>query len=322
MAICHPFFCDCLNFAINSLNYANGSLFDAVPLKHQIKHKQHIIMKTQKVWYITGASKGFGLSLVKQLLNAGQLVAATSRNTAELIKAVDTNSPDFLPLQVELANEESVGKSIEATIAKFKQIDVVINNAGYGIGGSIEELTDRETRDSFDVNVFGTLNVIRKALPYLRAQRSGHIINISSIAGLAAGTGWSIYAATKFSIVGLTEVLAEDVREFGIKVTVVAPGAFRTSFLTPESLTIAKNTIPEYQAVRSTHQKYLQMDGSQAGDPEKAAAAIIGITEDENPPLHLLLGTDAYNRAMAKLEILEKEYRLHEELTKAMDYYG
>jgi NAD(P)-dependent dehydrogenase (short-subunit alcohol dehydrogenase family) len=279
-------------------------------------------METQKVWYITGASKGFGLSLVKQLLNAGQLVAATSRNTAELIKAVGTTSADFLPLQVELGNEDSVGKSIQTVIEKFKRIDVVINNAGYGIGGSIEELTDRETRDNFDVNVFGTLNVIRKALPYLRAQRSGHIINISSIAGLAAGTGWSIYAATKFSVVGLSEVLAEDVREFGIKVTVVAPGAFRTSFLTPDSLTMTKMPIDEYQAVRATHQRFLQMDGHQAGDPEKAAAAIIQVTKEENPPLHLLLGTDAYTRAMAKLEQLEKEYRLHEEISKAMDYQG
>lgn len=279
-------------------------------------------METQKVWYITGASKGFGLSLVKQLLNTGQLVAATSRNTAELIKAVGTTSADFLPLQVELGNEDSVGKSIQTVIEKFKRIDVVINNAGYGIGGSIEELTDRETRDNFDVNVFGTLNVIRKALPYLRAQRSGHIINISSIAGLAAGTGWSIYAATKFSVVGLSEVLAEDVREFGIKVTVVAPGAFRTSFLTPDSLTMTKTPIGEYQAVRATHQRFLQMDGHQAGDPEKAAAAIIQVTKEENPPLHLLLGTDAYTRAIAKLEQLEKEYRLHEEISKAMDYQG
>jgi NAD(P)-dependent dehydrogenase (short-subunit alcohol dehydrogenase family) len=279
-------------------------------------------MNTKKVWYITGASKGFGLSLVKQLLNDGQLVAATSRNTDELIKAVDTNSDNFLPLQVELANEESVGRSIVATIAKFNRIDVVINNAGYGIGGSIEELTDRETRDSFDVNVFGTLNVIRKVMPYLREQRSGHIINISSIAGIAGGTGWSVYAATKFSVIGLSEVLADDVREFGIKVTVVAPGAFRTSFLTSESLTLSANTIPEYQAVRTTHQRYLQMDGNQAGDPEKAAAAIIQVTEEENPPLHLLLGSDAYTRAMAKLELLEKEFRQHEELSKAMDYHG
>jgi NAD(P)-dependent dehydrogenase (short-subunit alcohol dehydrogenase family) len=276
----------------------------------------------QKVWYITGASKGFGLSLVKQLLNAGQQVAATSRNKDELIKAVGYSGPDFLPLQVNLPDEASVGASIQATVAAFTKIDVIINNAGYGIGGSIEELSDKETRDSFDVNVFGTLNVIRKAMPYLREQRSGHIINIASIAGITGVTGWAIYAATKFSVVGLTEVLADDVRSMGIKVTVVAPGAFRTSFLTPESLFIAKELIDDYQDVRTSHSRYLKMDGSQPGDPEKAAAAIIGVAQEENPPLYLLLGGDAFNRAMNKLNLLDKEFRMNEELTKSMDYQG
>jgi len=277
-------------------------------------------METKKVWYITGASKGFGLSLVKQLLATGQMVAATSRNTVELINAVGPTGDNFLPLQVNLDNEASVNQSIQNTVKTFGRVDVVINNAGYGIGGSIEELTDQETRDSFDINVFGTLNVIRKVMPYLRGQRSGHIINIASIAGITSATGWAIYAATKFSVVGLSEVLADDVRPLGIKVTVVAPGAFRTSFLTPDSLFMAKNQIDDYEGVRSSHNRYLQMDGQQAGDPEKAAEAIIQITKEENPPLYLLLGADAYNRAMSKLDFLDKEFRMYEELTKSMAY--
>lgn len=279
-------------------------------------------MNKQKVWYITGASKGFGLSLVKQLLNAGQLVAATSRNTTELIDAVNTDSANFLPLQVELANEESVNQSILTTIQKFNSIDVVINNAGYGIGGSIEELTDSETRASFDVNVFGTLNVIRAVMPQLRKQQSGHIINIASIAGIAGGIGWSVYAAAKSAVIGLSEVLADDVKTMGIKVTVVAPGAFRTSFLSPESLTMAKKQIADYTDVRASHAKYLDMDGSQSGDPEKAAEAIINITELENPPVRLLLGADAYTRAMAKLDLLEKDFLQNEALSKSMAYSG
>ena len=279
-------------------------------------------MKTNKVWFITGASKGFGLSLVKQLLNEGQPVAATSRNIEELKAAVNTTSSLFLPLEVELANEESVSRAITETYETFGKIDVVINNAGYGIGGSIEELTDEETRTSFDVNVFGTLNVIRKVMPYLRKQQSGHIINLSSIAGIAPGIGWAIYAATKFSVIGLSEVLAEDVRAFGIKVTVVAPGAFRTSFLQPDSLVLTKNPIEEYTAVRDTHARYLQMDGHQAGDPEKAAKAMIELAYEENPPLYLLLGSDAYDRAMRKLEYMEKEFRLNEELSRSMAYQG
>ena len=279
-------------------------------------------MKTNKVWFITGASKGFGLSLVKQLLSAGEPVAATSRNIKELIKAVGSTPAHFLPLEVDLANEASVGAALSETNELFGKIDVVVNNAGYGIGGSIEELTDEETRSSFDVNVFGTLNVIRKVMPYLRKQQSGHVINLSSIAGIAPATGWAIYAATKFSVIGLSEVLADDVRSFGIKVTVVAPGAFRTNFLSPESIVMTKNPIAEYQDVRATHARYLQMDGSQAGDPEKAAQAIIQVAGEQNPPLYLLLGSDAYERAMHKLDYLEKEFRLNEELTKSMAYQG
>jgi NAD(P)-dependent dehydrogenase (short-subunit alcohol dehydrogenase family) len=278
--------------------------------------------KQSKVWFITGASKGFGLSLVKQLLAMGQKVAATTRNLTELIKAAGEASANFLPLEVNLADEDSVSCALHQTNAAFKQIDVVINNAGYGIGGSIEELTDRESRDSFDVNVFGTLNVIRSVMPYMREQQSGHIINIASIAGIAPATGWALYAATKFAVVGLTEVLAEDVRSFGIKATVVAPGAFRTSFLSHDSLVMTKKPIDDYAEVRAIHERYLKMDGLQAGDPEKAATAMINLGFDENPPVVLLLGEDAYNRAMKKLEDLEKEYKFNEELSKSMAYQG
>ena len=277
-------------------------------------------MENPKTWFITGASKGLGLSLVKQLLEAGQNVAATSRNLPELSAAVNRETDSFLPLEVNLGDEKSVATALKQTYSKFKSIDVVINNAGYGIGGSIEELTDEETRLSFDVNVFGTLNVIRKVLPYMREQKSGHIINIASIAGITANTGWAIYAATKYAVIGLTEVLADDVKSFGIKATVVAPGAFRTSFLSQESLFLTGNPIGAYQEVRESHSKYLKMDGSQAGDPEKAAAAMIRIVSETDPPLYLLLGNDAYDRAFAKLGRLEREYSKWESITKSTGF--
>ncbi|QEM06097.1 SDR family NAD(P)-dependent oxidoreductase [Mucilaginibacter rubeus] len=277
-------------------------------------------MDNNKVWFITGASKGFGLSLVKQLLDAGQLVAATSRNLQELTAAVNTTSNNFLPLQVDLVNDCSVSLALQHTYEAFGRIDVVINNAGYGIGGAIEELSDAETRMAFDVNVFGTLNVIRAAMPYLRKQRSGHIINISSIAGITANTGWAIYAGAKYAVIGISEVLAADVKELGIKVTVVAPGAFRTSFLTAGSLSITDNQIDDYTEVRAIHNKYLKMDGKQAGDPEKAATAIINTVYEENPPLYLLLGGDAYNRALAKLDTLHNEIRQWEDVTCSTDF--
>ncbi|QMW06205.1 SDR family NAD(P)-dependent oxidoreductase [Spirosoma foliorum] len=277
-------------------------------------------MDTQKVWFITGASKGLGLSLVNQLLAEGHSVAGTSRNIDQLIQAVGSTSAQFLPLQVDLANEQSVAQALQKTHDTFKHIDVVVNNAGYGIGGSIEELTDQETRDSFDINVFGTLNVIRHVLPFLRAQQSGHIINISSIAGITANTGWAIYAATKYAVMGLSEVLADDVKSFGINVTVVAPGAFRTSFLSTESLLLTKHPIDAYEQVRASHAKYLSMDGVQAGDPAKAAAAMIQIANEANPPLYLLLGSDAYQRALTKIDLLGKAFTSQEELTKSTDF--
>ncbi|MEH3115834.1 SDR family NAD(P)-dependent oxidoreductase [Pedobacter terrae] len=274
----------------------------------------------KKVWFITGASKGLGLSLVHQLLKAGQSVVATSRSIDELKKAVNDETGKFLPLAVNLADEKSVEDAIQATIAKFERIDVVINNAGYGIGGSIEELTDAETRNSFDVNVFGTINVIRKASPHLRAQRAGHIINIASIAGIAGATGWAIYSAAKSAVIALSEVSAEDLKEFGVKVTVVAPGAFRTSFLTANSLILAANPIAEYEEVRLTHSKYLKMDGQQIGDPEKAAAAMISLASMPNPPVHLLLGNDAFQRANNKLASLQKEFNDWKAITISTDF--
>lgn len=278
------------------------------------------MMDNKKVWFITGASKGLGLSMVRQLLDAGQLVAATSRNVQELVKAIGGQRGNLLALEVQLADEQSVAQALERTHAAFGRIDVVVNNAGYGIGGSLEELTDEETRQGFDVNVFAVINVIRKVMPYLRAQQSGHIINIASIAGIAGAAGWAVYAAAKAAVIALSEVLADDVRSFGVHVTVVAPGAFRTSFLSAGSLGMTQHPIAAYQEVRSSHAKYLQMDGLQAGDPEKAAAAMIRITDEAQPPLYLLLGSDAYQRAFAKLEKLDREFRAWETLTQSTGF--
>lgn len=277
-------------------------------------------MNNPKIWFVTGASQGLGLALVKRLLREGHYVAATSRQQASLAQAVGTASAFFLPLQVDLADEASVQQGIEHAMSTFGRLDVVVNNAGYGIGGSIEELTDTETRQAFDVNVFGALNVIRQVLPHLRAAGAGHIINISSIAGITAATGWAIYAATKFAMEGFSEVLAQDVAAFGIKVTVVEPGAFRTNFLTPDSLSLPQQPIAAYQEVRASHEKYLQLSGAQAGDPDKAAAAILQVASEAHPPLHLLLGPDAYQRALHKLDTLQQEFQTWQTLTTATGF--
>ncbi|WP_121808069.1 oxidoreductase [Mucilaginibacter kameinonensis] len=274
-------------------------------------------MENNKVWFVTGASKGLGLALVKRLLNEGHKVAATSRNLSDLNKAVDANSEQFLPLAVNLTNEDSVQEAVELTVKTFGKIDVIVNNAGYGLLGGIEELTDREARDNFEINVFGSLNVIRKALPYLRAQKSGHILNVSSIGGFTgAFAGGGIYCATKFAVNGFSETLSAEVAPFGIKVTIVQPGYFRTNFLSAGSLAVPQNQIADYQNVRDTvnfHQN--DMDQQQAGDPEKAAAAMISITNEANPPLNLFLGEDAYGLVEKKLAFVQNELATWKELT-------
>ncbi|GAB2785306.1 SDR family NAD(P)-dependent oxidoreductase [Rhabdobacter roseus] len=278
-------------------------------------------MDTKKVWLVTGASKGLGLFLVKKLLNEGYQVAATSRNVESLEKEVGI-SASFLPLEVHLTDEKSVSNAITKTLEAFGTIDVVVNNAGYGQIGALEELSDQEARQNFDINVFGSLTIIRNVMPHFRSKKSGHIINIASIAGLL-GTfpGFGIYCATKFAMVGFTESLSAEVKEFGIKATVVYPGYFRTNFLDKGSLNLPQNPIEDYTAVRNSERWHeSEMKGNQPGSPEKAALAFIQLAESENPPLHFIMGSDAFGMAKNKIEELQNELSTNEALSKSTDF--
>lgn len=274
-------------------------------------------MKTKKVWFVTGASKGLGLSIVKKLLEQGYQVAATSRKVDDLNNAVGIRNGNFLPLAVDIVSEASVEKAIAETISHFGRLDVVVNNAGYGQLGGLEELSEEEVRNNFEVNVFGLMHVVRKAMPHLRKQRSGHIFNISSIGGVTGNfPGWGIYCATKFAVSGLTESLAQEAQEFGIDVTVVEPGYFRTNFLSAGSLATPANPIDAYKSVRasqSLHQNTL--DGNQDGDPDKAAEALIAVAKEDRAPVHLLLGADAYAMATQKIEDLKREMEQWKSIT-------
>jgi NAD(P)-dependent dehydrogenase (short-subunit alcohol dehydrogenase family) len=265
-----------------------------------------------KVWYVTGASQGLGLALVKKLLAQGFRVVATSRRVTELEKTVIADKTQFLPLSVNLTDEESVKKSIADTVTHFGAIDVVVNNAGYGLAGALEELSDAEARANFDVNVFGALNVIRHALPQLRKQQSGHIINIASVGGFTGGfPGFGIYCATKFAMHGFTESLAHEIKEFGLYATLVMPGYFRTNFLTSSSLVLPKNEIAEYTSVRSVQNAHTnEYNGQQAGDPDKAAEVMIKVAGMQQPPIHVFLGADAYQFAEAKMDTVRKDMEL------------
>lgn len=278
-------------------------------------------MNTSKVWYVTGASQGLGLTLVRRLLDKGYRVAATSRDAHTLSLAVgliDRNR--FLPLAVDLNNPDCIDESIRQTLAAFGQIDVAVNNAGYGMAGTVEEIAGQDVINIFKINVLATIDVVKRVLPVMRSQRSGYIINIGSVAGFAGAPGWSIYSATKSAVAAFSEVLALDVQEFNIKVTIVEPSGFRTSFLTKDSLAYTESKIDGYKAIKDTQERYLAANGKQPGDPDKASEILIGLAESEQPPLHLYLGQDAYNRAAEKLKTMTAELDQWKATTISADF--
>ncbi|MDB5091378.1 MAG: family oxidoreductase [Mucilaginibacter sp.] len=278
-------------------------------------------MNTSKVWYVTGASRGLGLTLVKKLLDRGYRVAATSRDAHTLNQSVGLIDSDrFLPLAVDLNNPDCIDESIQQTLAAFGRIDVVVNNAGYGMAGTVEEIEEQQIRDIFDVNIFATINVVRAVLPVMRSQQSGYIINIGSVAGFVGAPGWSVYSATKAAVAAFSEVIALDVKEFGIKVTVAEPSGFRTGFLTQDSLAFTTSKIAGYEAVKNTQERYLSMNGQQAGDPERAAEIFMELAESPEPPMHLFLGNDAYKRASEKLVAMGVELEKWKGVTLGADF--
>ena len=299
-----------------ALNAANAlqEVFD----EHD-KNQEKKMNTTNQVWFITGASKGLGLALAQELLQNGQRVAATSRD-AEALKNVVGAHDDFLALEVDLNDENSVSKSIEQTIARFGRVDVIVNNAGYGQLGTLEELSDAEARTNFDVNVFGALNVVRAAMPHLRAQKSGQIFNISSVGGYTGSfAGWGIYCATKFALSGLSEALAAEAAPFGIHVTIVYPGYFRTEFLDSGSLGKPTHPIEAYQNARESEAYHESIKGEQPGDPRKAAQVMIDVAAADAPPVHLFLGADAYDMAAQKMEQVQADLDAWKELATATD---
>lgn len=279
-------------------------------------------MNTKKVWLVTGASKGLGLALTKKLVSEGYKVAATSRDTEALYEEIGRNNNDFLALQMDLVSNENVAKSIEQIIARFGTIDVVVNNAGYGQLGTIEELSDKEARENFDVNVFGVLNVIRNVMPIFRKNSAGAFFNIASIAGfLGTFPGWGIYNATKFAVAGLTEALFAEAKSLGITATIVYPGYFKTNFLLQGSLRKAANPIAAYKEARELEVIHdQQIIGNQPGDPDRAASALIKVAEKAVRPLHLFLGSDAFGMANSKMETVQNELKAYESLTKSTDF--
>lgn len=277
--------------------------------------------QASRTWFVTGASKGLGQTLVKHLLEQGHRVAATSRTAASLAQAIGDSSERFLPLEVDLTDDRSVHAAIESTVQRFGSIDVIVNNAGYAQQGTVEALSDEEVRQNFEVNFFAPMLVLRHALPHLRGQRSGHIINVASIVGYQGGyAGWGSYVASKFALAGLTESLAAEVAELGIRATVVYPGPVRTDFLSSGALAVATRQISEYTEAKASLDLHLgTLHGRQAGDPDKLARLIIQAASVESPPLHLFAGKIANELAAAKAEGVRKDLDVWKGSSEATD---
>jgi NAD(P)-dependent dehydrogenase (short-subunit alcohol dehydrogenase family) len=253
------------------------------------------------VWFITGASRGFGLEIVREALNRGDSVVATAR-TPESIRAALPDNEHLLVLPLDVLDPEQIAAAVDAAVATFGRIDVLVNNAGRGLLGAIEEASDEEVRGVYDVNVFGFLNVTRAVLPVLRAQRSGKVINISSIGGWVSNPGWGVYSSTKFAVEGLSEAMGRELAPLGIHVTAIEPGAFRTDFLDGSSLVTQKKLIDDYIPTAGvTRQWALDTNASQAGDPVRAAQVIVDLGDRTSLPERIQLGQDSFQAVADKL---------------------
>ncbi len=273
-----------------------------------------------QVWFITGASTGFGRLLAEEVLRRGGKVIATARSLQKVADLEETYPERARAYALDVTDPAQVISIVSQATACFAPVDVLVNNAGYGVTGAIEEVTEDEFLPMFETNVFGLIRVTRALLPKMRERRSGHIINLSSIGGLIAMPGWGYYNATKFAVEGLTEALAGECEPLGIHVTAIEPGAFRTDFL-GRSGKEAEVEIEDYAATAGKAREYFQTQaGKQKGDPQRAVEAIIAVAEAARPPRHLLLGNAAITRFRKRLEDWTGELDAWESTTLGADF--
>ena len=272
-----------------------------------------------KVWLITGTSRGLGRAFAEAALDAGDNVAATARNLSDLADMKRKYGSLVLPLALDVTNEAQAHAAVESTLETFGKLDVLVNNAGYGNVAPIEDTTVEEFRTQIETNLFGVIILTKAVLPHFREQRSGHFIQVTSIAGRIGPIGRAPYAAAKWGVEGFSETLAKEVAPFGVKVTILEPGGFRTDFA--GSSTELREGRPEYDAtVGKTARFQREFNGKQPGDPTRAAAALLQLASEENPPLRIVLGSDAYHSAerndLAKIDLA----RHWKDLSLSTDY--
>jgi NAD(P)-dependent dehydrogenase (short-subunit alcohol dehydrogenase family) len=268
-----------------------------------------------KTWFITGASRGFG-TLIMEAALATDAVVATARDPSSI-----ADHPRLLKLPLDVTNEGQARDAAARAIETFGRIDVLVNNAGHGLLGAIEEASAIEVERVFATNVFGLLNVTRAVLPYMRSQRSGHIINMSSIGGYASSPGWGIYCATKIAVEGISEALSTELAPLGIHTTVVEPGYFRTDFLSAQSLSSTAVRIDDYTDTVGEMRTFAAgVNHQQPGDPQRLAQAIVQLAAAHKPPTRLALGSDTVARIEEKHRDVERELNLWRAVSLSTDF--
>lgn len=273
-----------------------------------------------KVWFITGTSSGFGWALAERALEAGDRVVATARRPEQLETLVARHPGSCRALALDVIQPEQITQAVRQAEEAFGRLDVVVNNAGYGLVGALEEYDDAQMRHNVEVNLFGPLNVIRAVLPGLRAQGSGHIINMSAVAAFSNGEGFSVYGGAKAALEAASEALRAELRPLGIHVTLVEPGPFRTDFIS-RSLEHASGHLSDYDATSGKFAALLdKINGRQLGDPAKAAEAILRVVASDNPPLRLVLGKYACDKVRRKLTAVGTELNAWESVGLPTDF--
>ncbi|MEH1905819.1 MAG: SDR family NAD(P)-dependent oxidoreductase [Nostoc sp.] len=273
-----------------------------------------------KVWLITGADSGIGTGTAKAALQSGDRVVATGRNLDKVRNALrDVASENLAFVQLDVSNEVQAKTAVAEAVKRFDRIDVLVNNAGYSLLGNFEEMTTAEIERQFATNFYGVVYVMGAVLPVMRQQRSGHIINISSVAGVVGLKHCAAYAATKFAVEGLSLSVATEVEQFGIKITVVEPGFFRTDLLDARNITWASNVIEDYAAEGNVQQMWSPYHGTQQGDPAKLGDALVKIAGMENPPKLFVAGSDALAVITPTIEERLQATHANEELSKSTD---
>ncbi|OYD95186.1 short-chain dehydrogenase/reductase [Nostoc sp. 'Peltigera membranacea cyanobiont' 210A] len=273
-----------------------------------------------KVWLITGAGSGIGTGTVKAALQAGDRVVATGRNLDKVRNALrDVASENLAFVQLDVSDEVQAKTAVEEAVKRFGRIDVLVNNAGYSLLGNFEEMTTAEIERQFATNFYGVVYVMRAVLPVMRQQRSGHIINISSVAGVVGFKHCAAYAASKFAVEGISLSVAVEVEGFGIKMTLVEPGFFRTDLLDNQNVRWPSNAIADYAAEGNVQETWSAYNGTQQGDPAKLGDALVKIAGMENPPKLFVAGSDALAAIASAVEERLQATRAHEELSKSTD---